>query len=141
MIYLSVIFMILARFLNVLHDLYFWGTMHIREFVVKIGWHNIKLAMLILLFESGFILGFISHGTIKEILQVQFAMGLIAWGSFEMLYNILNKDCKLFDWFREFKTCIKHKDGIECILHNVCRLHWIEAAVVLIFGLYLIWRL
>ena len=149
---IAIILMIFARMLWVLHDLYFWGTDSVRKFVDKIGWHIIKMLFMIAFFFSAYFAGresveLTKWGVIKQL----FAFALVAWGAFEGLYNVLNKDAKPFDWFRYLKAAITKKEfrdmpmsyalqlkgnTLEFILHHCFRLHWIESILIIILALF-----
>lgn len=157
MIFSSFILMIFSRMLWVLHDLYFWGSKEVKDFVQRVGWHNIKMVFVTAFFFSGYLAGDAAHGwPIWMRLKQLFALALAAWGAFEGFYNALQKDANLFDWFRYLKAGLTQtifegmpKDRIgdllsenplEFILHHAFRLHWIETvAVVLAGGSILMW--
>jgi hypothetical protein len=152
MLILSFTFMFLSRMLWVLHDLYFWGTDEVKKFVRRVGWHNIKMLFMVLFYLSGFFLALaMAKMDLLNIERVFFALMLVSWGSFEFLYNILQKDARLFDWFRYFKAGVTGKpfdnmpysyniqlsggNRIEFVLNHAFRLHWIEALITILVGL------
>jgi len=160
MIYLSFILMFVSNILWGLHDLYRDGDIKAIRFVNKVfkGWHVLKFIMVPMFFLSGVIAGMVLHG-MTWYNTAWFGVALICakQAGFEGTYNIIGKVARPFDFIRYFIAMIRWKefDGmpmvfavkmktqnrIEFLFYHCFRLHWIEAAVVLILGLYLIWRL
>jgi hypothetical protein len=151
MIWVSIFLMIISQVLWAWHDLYFWGKDWVKIWVIKIGWHNIKMGFKIAYFASAFIAGRLTQGwSWASIGELLFALALIAWGAFEGMYNILERDAKPFDWARylwsaiinkafrdmpmDFKQQLKTRNRIEFILNHVFRLHYGEAIIVIFLG-------
>jgi hypothetical protein len=154
MILASFILMILSRMLWVLHDLYFWGPDDVKAFVKRVGWHNIKMLFMIAFFLSAYSAGNTAHGwSVWRQGKYLFALALAAWGGFEGLYNILNKDARLFDWARylwsaltgkefpgmpiNYAVQLRNENRFEFVLHHVFRLHWIEAIIIISMSIWL----
>ena len=155
MILYAIILMTISRALWVLHDLYFWGSQGVKDFVKKIGWHNIKFIFSIAFWFSGFFAGYYIAQTGGSYVRLFLGLALIAWGAFEGMYNLLQKSAKFGDCFRYFKAVItgtpfkdmktSHKihlqtqNTFEFILHHCFRLHWTEAAGVMVLGMIIIY--
>ena len=158
-IWIAVGLMIVSRALWAWHDLYFWGKAWVKALVLKIGWHNIKMAFMITFWGSAFFTGF-HEGRHYEAMtwlyawhlcKLLFAIALIAWGAFEGMYNTLQRDARLFDWARylraaimgkafrdmpmDYRSQLKTGNRFEFIFHHCFRLHIIEAIVVIIGGI------
>ena len=150
--------MIIARALWALHDLYFWGRDGVKAFVLRVGWHNIKMGFASTFWFSGFFVGFYEgrHYTVTSwpyvwhLGKLLFAISLISWGAFEGMYNALQRDAEPFDWARYlwsaitgkafgdmpmlYKTQLRTGGRIEFVLHHCFRLHWVEALIAVICG-------
>jgi len=126
-----------------LHDLYRDGNVKAIRFVDKVfhGWHVLKFVMVPMFFLSGVIAGMQLHGMVWYTM-ICFGVALVCakQSAFEGTYSWIEKSIKPFYWFRSWKSVLMCWDW-EYLFHNCFKLHWIEAGVVFLFGLYLIWRL
>jgi len=141
--------MFVSNIMWALHDLYRDGNAKVVRFVNKVfgGWHVLKWPMIIIYYLSGVAYGIwlcLNYIDIKTCL-LQILISLVALvcakqSAFEGAYCILGHGIKPFYWLRSWLTVFKCWDW-EYLFHNCFRLHWSEASAVLLFGLYLIWRL
>jgi len=146
---LSYILLIIGRIAWAYHDCYFWDNTT-KYFVNKIGWHVVKMIMMIACAVS-LILMTVNYTFWNAVLYI-----FASWSAFEFGMYLATQDfpyASFGDWLTAWWLVVKPKERpmtnmelkrakanvIEFILHYGFRLHWVESSLItLIVGVLLV---